>query len=68
MDLQQQLDLSHRLFQQGYERGVQDAIEEGILTGIEKALEEHDRLDWHGFLKWKREARDRIAVRREHNA
>jgi hypothetical protein len=62
MDLQQQLDLSTRLFQRGFLRGYKAAFVETL----ESVLDAMDDLDGAGLEKWKRDARDVIACEREH--
>jgi hypothetical protein len=63
MDLQQQLDLSTRL----YERGKRHGYQLGLIETLEAVLGAIDGLDDAGLEAWKREARDVIACEREHH-
>lgn len=62
MDLQQQLDLSTRLFERGFLRGYQAAF----VSTLQETLDAIDSLDGDELEAWKREARDVIACEREH--
>jgi hypothetical protein len=67
MDLQQQLDLSTRLFQRGFTRGYMRGYQTALVETLESVLDAERDLDGPGFEQWKREARDVIACEREHH-